>query len=302
MTEELSKIEESLRRFSGYSNALLGSDYTSFGPNLNILIDFCGKNEIIGPIVSSLKLNRNVDIDQWYKDFLGTVGSFVGSGRYSLPTDLDDRLSLLYQFLMKINQGEIDLISFCTDAFGDRNFDQMVYHFNRSITNIFVRDLSDKLQLLAREVQKKIPVVSTGFISPQILEYVSGTLSRFGWDDAWRELGRAQQAYDEGRMPDCCHNLRKGLEIVWLNVYEILEKERAPSKPGTGQDIGLLVNSLRKHRVPDDLIGLIRSTWAYITERDHIEKKRGKAPPELEVILGIQLVFAVVDFLLRFVS
>lgn len=156
--------------------------------------------------------------------------------------------------------------------------------------------------IIGKGSSEKIPVVSTGFISPQILEYVSGTLSRFGWDDAWRELGRAQQAYNEGRMPDCCHNLRKGLEIVWLNVYEILEKAKAPSKPGASQDIGPLVKSLRKHGISDDLIRLIRSTWAYITERDHIEKKGGKAPPELEVILGIQLVFAVVDFLLRFVS
>lgn len=138
MTVKLSEIEESLRRFSEYSRTLLGSNYTTFEPNLNILIDFCEKDEIIGPIISSLKLNKNVDIDQWYKDFLSTVESSVGSGRYSLPTDLDGRLSLLYQFLIKINQGKIDLVSFCSDAFGDSNVDQMVYHFNTSITNIFV--------------------------------------------------------------------------------------------------------------------------------------------------------------------
>lgn len=302
MTERLFKMNEAFRRFSEYSDALLASDYTSFGPNLNILIDFCEKDEIVGSIVTPLKLNKNVDINRWYKDFLSTVGSFVGSGRYMLPTNEDDRLSLLYQFFAKINQGEIDLISFCTNAFGDRNLDQMVYHFNKAITNVFVRDLKNKLRVMAREVQRKVPLVSTGFISPQILEYVSQTLSRYGWDDAWRELGRAQQAYDDGRMPDCCHNLRKGLEILWLKVYEILEKEAAPSKPGTSQDIGPLVNSLRKRGVPDDLIGIIRGVWAYITERDHIEKRGGKAPPELEVILGIQLVFAVVDFLLRLVS
>jgi len=139
-------------------------------------------------------------------------------------------------------------------------------------------------------------------ILPLMLENTSHVLLAHKWTEAQRELQRALKAYEDGRMSDCCHNLRKVLEIAWLRVYEILEKGQAPKKPGTAQDIGPLVNSLKKHGAQDDAVGIVRSVWAYVTERDHIEKRRGSAPAESETILGIQLVFSTLDYLLTFAS
>lgn len=303
--DNLTRIRLTLRKFYDYANDLMRSRHHNFNDNLRIFVEFCEKGEFMKDITSELKSNPNVDLDKWWKDFQSTGGSMVGSKRYALPINDEDRTALLYQFLLKINSGKISFDNFGMDAFGSLNLDHMVYEFNDAITEKLVRLLSYRLENLERTVKeellpkepqilKDIPLVSSGSLS-----FIEQTLASHGWNEALRELTRAGQAFNDGRMPDCCHNLRKGLEIIWMKVYEKLEGSAIPMRKGRKQDIGVLIDALRKRKVPDDLTGLVSRIWAYITQRDHIEVKGGQAPPELEVYFGLELVFSAVDYLLR---
>lgn len=51
--------------------------------------------------------------------------------------------------------------------------------------------------------------------------------------------------------------------------------------------------------VPDDVVGLVSRTWSLLSERAHIEKKGAVQPLESEVIYGLQLTLAAIEYLLR---
>lgn len=138
-------------------------------------------------------------------------------------------------------------------------------------------------------------------ISPFSYTYIKQKLISLGWEEAWKEFEHGLTAFEEGRMSDCCNNLRMGLIVVWKNICEKLEKSFMPVSPGKTVDIAPLKNCLRKHGFPDDIIGIMERSWSYVSERAHIEKRK-EAPSEYEVRFGIQLVFSTVEYLLRFVN
>jgi len=64
-----------------------------------------------------------------------------------------------------------------------------------------------------------------------------------------------------------------GLLMVWKNVYEDLEKSPIYISPGKTVDIAPLKACLKAHNLPDDSVSLIERTWAYLSDRAHVEKK-----------------------------
>ena len=138
-------------------------------------------------------------------------------------------------------------------------------------------------------------------ISPFSYTYIRQHLINLGWKEAWTEFEHGLNAFKEERLPDCCDNFRKGLLIVWKNVCETLEKKPIPISPGKTVDISPLKTCLKNHNFPDDAIGLIERSWAYISERAHIEKRK-EPLTDYEVRFCVHLALSVVEYLLRFLS
>jgi hypothetical protein len=138
-------------------------------------------------------------------------------------------------------------------------------------------------------------------ISPFSYTFIKQRLLDLNWTEAWKEFERSLNAFKEERMPDCCYNLRTGLLIVWKNVCERLEKTSIPVSPGKTVDIAPLKACLKSHNFPEDAVTLIERSWAYLSERAHIEKRKGTLS-SYEVRFGIQLTFSVVEYLLRFLN
>jgi hypothetical protein len=160
------KIERSFRRFGDYSKDLLNSNFKTFPINLNIFIDFCENDEIMRIISAQLKSNENVDVNKWYSNFQKTGGSITGSKEYVLPIDEEDRISLLYQLLLKINSKELDFQGFCLGAYGKTNVTEMVRAFNDAISRLFVRDLSYRLDEIIETTNSdlEVPIEKLVFI------------------------------------------------------------------------------------------------------------------------------------------
>jgi len=135
-------------------------------------------------------------------------------------------------------------------------------------------------------------------ISPFSYAYIKQRLFDLNGIDAWKEFERCLNAFKEERLSDCCNNLRMGLLMVWKNVYEDLEKSPIYISPGKTVDIAPLKTCLKAHNLPDDSVSLIERTWAYLSERAHVEKK--KILSNYDVRFCIQLTFSVIEFLLRF--
>ena len=152
------KIERSFRRYKDYSADLLNSSSKTFLNNLNIFINFCGNDEIMRIVSAQLKSNKNVDTNRWYSDFQKTGGSLIGSKEYVLPTNEEDRISLLYQVLLKMHSDEIDFKRFCIDAYGKTNFNEMVWAFNDAISRPLIRDLGYRLDEIIETTNSDLEV------------------------------------------------------------------------------------------------------------------------------------------------
>lgn len=157
-------ISESFRKFNDYSNDLVGSDAGNFTNYLNIFIDFCEHDTIMSLITGQLKSNPRVDLKEWHKKFLRTGGSFIGSKHYELPLEEDDRISLLYQFLLAIQRNDIGVINFCVDAFGKTNYNEMIWDFNENITKLLVRGLGYKLDKIINKMEDRQSIPSSGLV------------------------------------------------------------------------------------------------------------------------------------------
>ena len=152
---ELKEILKVFHKFEDYSNDLLNSDHVTFETRLDIFIDFCENDKIMSFITNQLK---GYDFTLWMDEFRKSGGSMAGSADFKLPTDENDRLSLLYQILLKTKSNEIEFVDFCMIAFGsaDRTITGFIYKFNEAITSPLVRDLSYKME----EIKDRIDITN----------------------------------------------------------------------------------------------------------------------------------------------
>jgi len=135
-------------------------------------------------------------------------------------------------------------------------------------------------------------------LSPFSYKYIKQRLLDLGWIDAWKEFEYSLDAFKEERLYDCCNNLRLGLLMVWIKVYEKLENKPMPISPGKSVNISPLIKLLRDRNFPEETIGLIERIHAYVAERSHPEKKKIHSIDEVR--FGIQLTFSAVEYLLSF--
>ncbi len=148
------KIRRSLRRFEDFAGDLARSDMNTFEDRLNLLLDYCKNDQIFSIIHEQLMKVPNVNIDKWYEEASSTVRGMVGSGDLIFPTNLDERMSIMYQLLWKINTNEIDFGSFSSNFFatGDSRIDSDIYAFNEAIVEPLSRELSYRIQDMEEEL------------------------------------------------------------------------------------------------------------------------------------------------------
>ncbi|HPP87331.1 MAG TPA: hypothetical protein PLM75_05670, partial [bacterium] len=128
------------------SNDVIKSNYQTFHNFIELFINFCENDEIVKIITLQFKNNQNINLENWYKDFLSTGGSFIGSKRFWLPKDDEDRLALYYKFIFAIANKKISLVDFCVHAFGKTNGNEMILVFNEQFFLKFIREIKYKLE------------------------------------------------------------------------------------------------------------------------------------------------------------
>jgi predicted nucleotide-binding protein len=139
-------LQETKRKFNEKATDLLRSNGHTIENAINIFLDFCESDQIMANVASSLKLSPNMNLARWYEDFSKSGGSMIGSGKFLLPTNDDDRLALLYQLLLGVRRNEISYPGLCLHAFGATNTNQMAFRFNDAISRPLVRGLLQKIE------------------------------------------------------------------------------------------------------------------------------------------------------------
>ncbi len=158
------QIERSFRTFSDRTDDLNSADHASWIQRLKLLIHHCRSDAVMQVVLAPLTANEKIDIAVW-------VASALATRRYTLPTDDDERLALIYQFLLGIHDGNVDVFNFGMFALGagtqlDETFDKLNEHFVAP----FERDIGYRLEeaLERIEDQESVPMESIAIFGPVI--------------------------------------------------------------------------------------------------------------------------------------
>ncbi len=149
------KIRRSLQRFIDFASDLSRSNMDTFDDRLSLLMSYCQNDEVFEVIDRQLTGVKSVIFDTWYADRKSTVGSMSGSGKLSFPSNLDERISLMYQLLRKINAGEINLLDFSHSFFTiDGN---LINSYIHAFSAAIIQPLSRELGYRFKEIEESMP-------------------------------------------------------------------------------------------------------------------------------------------------
>lgn len=210
----------------------------------------CEEDRILSSISSQLLDNSEVDFDRWYQQFLESKTGMAGSANLEFPPQPSKRLSLMYQLLFRINQDEIDLISFCSDAFatGSSKLRHYVNEFNQAIVHPLVKEFNFKLDEIN---ERLVPQSDRSLISPQVLRIINTG------DHAEQnvQIGSSnvqEVAGSDTNLDELLEDLRSQLkqaslsepqETSALEILDSLEEELAKEDPSPNV-VGALLNRL----------------------------------------------------------
>jgi hypothetical protein len=138
------RIQDCIRRFQNYSDDLLDSTGPTFDNSLNAFVTFCETDEVMMSVCKPLKENTKVDIVKWNQE-LPKVGKFV------TPTDENDRLAFLYQLLVNVHNGKVNLHYLGTVIFNAISTNATVSNLNNAVSRPLIRGLKQKLDDLQTE-------------------------------------------------------------------------------------------------------------------------------------------------------
>ncbi|WP_197278230.1 hypothetical protein, partial [Vibrio coralliirubri] len=106
------------------------------------------------------------EFDSWYK----AVSGYDNRGGLSFPTNIDERLSIMYELLCRMNDKKIDLISFCASnlVISSNRIDEYICSFNDVVSEPLFRELSYRLE----DIQDELPADNTFEVASPILQII----------------------------------------------------------------------------------------------------------------------------------
>lgn len=139
------EVERSFRKFSDIVSDLMAARHQTWGNSFDHLMEHCRNDQIMQNVLAPLARNKNIDAVSWYQVAMSTTGSMVGTGRYTLPYDDEERTALLYHFFVQIAEKKVDLSSFCLNMYGTSGFQDMATVLNNELVAKFTREIQYRL-------------------------------------------------------------------------------------------------------------------------------------------------------------
>ena len=146
-------VERAFRKFSDLASDLMRAQFQTWEEHLKCFLTFCETSAVMQIVTQPLRQNPNINLEQWHAEFAASVGSMVGSGRYTIPSNDDDRTALFYQVLQAFNDGRINAKNFAISAFGETRFQNMVDVINREFVAKFVREMQYRIRDIETDTQ-----------------------------------------------------------------------------------------------------------------------------------------------------
>jgi hypothetical protein len=204
------QVRKSIQRFHDYAEDLILSDMNTFEDTLNLFIDFCETDSVFSGIHAQLQSIPHADFDQWYAS-----QSFA----LTFPTDLEVRMSLMYELLRRIRDGRLPFQTFAISFFhlGTNSITPYVQALNDAITRPLVRELSYRLEELIDQLpdDRAAPVPQA---SIQIIHQATNVIQQSA------RGANITQTATQNLAPELDHLFRE-LELEVRNLRDHAEKQ-----------------------------------------------------------------------------
>lgn len=157
------QVVRSIQRFKDYADDFVNADMNTYDDRSAVFFDFCQIDPAMSVVHAQLTTNPNVDFEKWHADALSKMSGWAGSAPLKFPTNTDDRISLMYQLLLAIEEGRINFLDFCIKFIvsGDNSYDSYIACLSEAVTQPLVRELEYKLDEILEtlpDADKKEPV------------------------------------------------------------------------------------------------------------------------------------------------
>ena len=139
------QIERAFRKFDDLADDLLHATFQTWVEILKVLVQFCLHDPVMRLVIEPLRNHPRVDFAKWLEDFMNSGSGGVGSCRYEIPADEDERLALWFQLLCKMSVGEVEFRIFNLNAYGATHFADGIDEFNNQIVRPMARDIGNRL-------------------------------------------------------------------------------------------------------------------------------------------------------------
>ncbi|MCP9851232.1 hypothetical protein [Cyanobium sp. Morenito 9A2] len=139
------EVERSFRKFSDIVSDLMEARHQTWGNSFDHLIEHCKNDQVMQIVLAPLARNKSIDAVAWYQDAMSTTGSMVGTGRYTLPYDDEERTALLYQFFVLVAENKVNLSQFCQNMYGTSGYHDMARVLNSELVAKFTREIQYRL-------------------------------------------------------------------------------------------------------------------------------------------------------------
>ena len=164
------EVRLSIRKFRDYSSDLQYADFNIFEDRIGVFLNFCQTDRVFARIREQLVSNPRVNFGEWEKQSMKTFTGWVGSARLIFPTNEDDRVSLLYQFVEAAGDPKFGLLGklsfwFAVDS---SRYDDYLRAFSDAVMRPLFRDLGYKLE----EVEARLPDDKQARVPANLLQII----------------------------------------------------------------------------------------------------------------------------------
>ncbi|AKB27934.1 ATP/GTP-binding site motif A [Methanosarcina siciliae T4/M] len=145
---ERKQIELSFKKFNGYADDVLSSDYYVFDTTFNRFIQYCENDPVMSYICNQLK-SVDIEYDEWCKKLKHTSERSV----FDLPSDETKSYAILYQICLKVNKKDPHYFDFSRKFLGAPDKTVAISRFNKTIVKPLAREINYRLDKIMYDIE-----------------------------------------------------------------------------------------------------------------------------------------------------
>ena len=159
------QIKTSFRKFTDLIDDLESADHASWMQSLKLLVHHCRSDTVMQVVLAPLTARYAIDIAEWATAALEVK-------RYTLPTEDEERLALMYQFLAGIHDDKVHAPNFGWYVLGaGMTYDEAFCKISEHFVCKFARDVGYLLQEALERIEGQESVAADSiaiFLGPVV--------------------------------------------------------------------------------------------------------------------------------------